>query len=81
MDATQEIRALGFSNLIIGLTGNAMDEDVAAFLAAGVDIVFAKPMTMDYLNLLFAYVSVHGNGSIPGRKLRLVNGSIESYVY
>jgi hypothetical protein len=35
LEATEAIRALGFSGLIIGLTGNALDDDVANFIKSG----------------------------------------------
>ena len=44
MEATKVLRGYGYRNLIIGLTGNALDEDVAAFLEAGADLVLPKPL-------------------------------------
>ena len=35
LEASSVIRALGFTGLIVGLTGNALDDDVANFLSAG----------------------------------------------
>lgn len=43
--ATQRIRSLGFTGLILGITGNALAEDVEAFLACGADVVLAKPLS------------------------------------
>ena len=41
LEASSTIRALGFTGLIVGLTGNALDDDVANFLAAGTYVYFA----------------------------------------
>jgi CheY-like chemotaxis protein len=44
-----ELRALGASGdrlLIIGATGNALDEDQRAFIAAGADTVVIKPISV-----------------------------------
>ena len=43
MEATKRIREGGFKNLIAGVTGNIMEDDVAEYLRAGADIVFGKP--------------------------------------
>lgn len=60
---TQKLRELGFRNILIGFTGNAMEEDVEEFLAAGVDIVLPKPLKMAHLDSLLQYCSVHGSRS------------------
>ena len=49
-DATEEIRKLGFSRLIAGVTGNVLDEDVKYFISKGADAVLGKPVGMDRLN-------------------------------
>ena len=41
--AARIIREEGYGGLIVGLSGNTLDEDVVKFLAAGADCVFAKP--------------------------------------
>ena len=48
-DASREIRNFGFTRLIVGITGNALDDDVAAFLLAGADCVIAKPLRTNSL--------------------------------
>eukprot|EP00604_Paraphysomonas_vestita_P000418 CAMPEP_0174826082 /NCGR_PEP_ID=MMETSP1107-20130205/43482_1 /TAXON_ID=36770 /ORGANISM="Paraphysomonas vestita, Strain GFlagA" /LENGTH=393 /DNA_ID=CAMNT_0016058497 /DNA_START=519 /DNA_END=1700 /DNA_ORIENTATION=+ len=47
--ATQEIRQLGFSNPIIGVTGNIMENDVKNFLDMGATVVIGKPVTIEGL--------------------------------
>jgi len=44
VDATKALRLKGFPNLIVGVTGNAMEEDVSIFMDAGADFVVAKPL-------------------------------------
>ena len=41
--ATKVIRDLGYSGLIFGVTGNALDSDMSYFLSHGADRVLAKP--------------------------------------
>lgn len=41
---------LGYRGLILGVTGNALDEDVRAFMEAGVDDVVTKPVDMARLS-------------------------------
>ena len=48
-DATREIRSLGFRGKIIGLTGNASEEQQNAFLEAGLDGVVSKPVSSNML--------------------------------
>mmetsp|Transcript_10220 Transcript_10220/g.10291 ORF Transcript_10220/g.10291 Transcript_10220/m.10291 type:complete len:300 (-) Transcript_10220:439-1338(-) len=45
--AVQRIRSLGHKGLIIGVTGNALKEDMEVLLKAGADLVMAKPLDMD----------------------------------
>ena len=61
---TAKLRDMGFRNIIVGFTGNAMDEDVAEFLAAGVDIVLPKPLKMAHLDCLLRYCSEHGTTTL-----------------
>ena len=52
--ATRHIRQLGYTGQIIGVTGNALAEDVNTFLSSGADVVLTKPLTIaafdEYLN-------------------------------
>ena len=52
--ATGKIRALGFEGIIIGVTGNALPEDIRIFMANGADRVLSKPLE---LNILFEAIS------------------------
>ena len=44
-DAIRQIRAFTTQPVIVGLTGNAMPEDVAMFREAGADAFMTKPMS------------------------------------
>jgi two-component system sensor histidine kinase/response regulator len=46
--ATKAVRDLGYMGLISGLTGNALDCDVAYFLSCGANEVMAKPFKLSY---------------------------------
>jgi CheY-like chemotaxis protein len=58
--ATQKLRELGYNNIVVGFTGNAMEEDVDEFLMAGADLVLPKPLKMSYLDNLLLYCHAHG---------------------
>ena len=45
-DATEVLRReLNFQGIILGVTGNALDDDIQRFITKGVDEVIIKPMT------------------------------------
>jgi len=69
VEATRRLRAMGFGNLIIGITGNAMEDDVAAFVAAGADSVILKPVSVQQINQLVTYLQVYGNSHVEGRRI------------
>ena len=48
-DATRAIRALGYTGPIIGVTGNAHNDDKAIFTKAGVTDIVIKPLKMNSL--------------------------------
>lgn len=48
--ATKEIRALGYTAPIFGVTGNSLPSDVEHFLNHGADTVLIKPLNVDELN-------------------------------
>jgi len=45
--ATARIRALGYNGVIVGVTGNAMQNDIQTFLGKGADKVLNKPLDID----------------------------------
>ena len=66
LKATAYIRRLKFDRLIIGVTGNAMDEDVLKFIQAGADDVLVKPLKAEHLDEILQYAEKHGFESIRG---------------
>ena len=48
--ATKEIRSLGYTAPIFGVTGNTLDSDVNYFIQSGADRVLAKPFDIDVFN-------------------------------
>eukprot|EP00607_Mallomonas_marina_P007586 CAMPEP_0182418402 /NCGR_PEP_ID=MMETSP1167-20130531/2846_1 /TAXON_ID=2988 /ORGANISM="Mallomonas Sp, Strain CCMP3275" /LENGTH=613 /DNA_ID=CAMNT_0024592597 /DNA_START=164 /DNA_END=2005 /DNA_ORIENTATION=- len=54
--ATKAIRGLGFTGLILGVTGNALPEDIANFIAHGADQVLTKPFDIEVLESIFLNV-------------------------
>ena len=60
VEATRILRKNGFRYFIVGLTGNVMDEDVDEYLRAGADLVLAKPLQMNKLEILLAHVASQG---------------------
>eukprot|EP01039_Chlorochromonas_danica_P009966 gene9966-11016_t len=59
-EAAQKIRALGYSKLLIGVTGNAMDVDVIDYETSGADLILTKPMRMEALQKLLDYCDRFG---------------------
>ena len=60
---------MGFRNLIVGVTGNMLDDDVDEYLKAGADIVLAKPLKLDLLQTLLNHVHAQGSNSKAGNIL------------
>ena len=44
MDATVEIRQLGYKNPIVGFTGDVLEEDMKKFIEKGANFVLGKPV-------------------------------------
>ena len=70
-DATSAIRMSGFDGLIVGLTGNALDDNVDIFLHAGADCVIAKPLRAAQMDALIQHTNIHGMKSQTPSKFRL----------
>jgi len=50
LQATSRLREIGYRNLLVGVTGNALETDVLQFEQAGADIVLSKPLRANVLN-------------------------------
>ncbi len=60
-EAATKLRALGFSKLIIGVTGNAMDCDIKDYEDAGADMILTKPVRVDMLDKVLSYARTNGS--------------------
>ena len=76
MEAVRELRSKGYAKLVVGVTGSVLDEDVAHFIAAGADMVMAKPVKVDMLMILFRHVQKNGPLSIPDMTLSEEEGAL-----
>lgn len=50
LEATREIRNLGYTGLLVGVTGNVLPEQISEFKDAGVNYVVPKPVNIKYLH-------------------------------
>ena len=57
-DATLELRRAGFSSIIIGVTGNSMEDELDEFLKAGADMVMNTSTAMN-LKYTIIYTKFH----------------------
>ena len=69
MEAVRKLREEGYAKLVVGVTGNILDDDVVEYLAAGADMVLGKPVKVDMLRMLIRHVKEHGNFSRPDMML------------
>ena len=58
--ATKRLRENGYKGRIVGLTGDAMTEDVSTFLACGADAVIVKPLRLNVLDDILGYLKENG---------------------
>lgn len=68
---------MGHDNLIIGVTGNSMEEELMDFLCAGADLVITKPLKPNVLDTLLDFVSTFGCRSHPNQRLVIRNTMLE----
>jgi signal transduction histidine kinase/CheY-like chemotaxis protein len=58
--AVKALRQFGYTGLVIGVTGSALDDDLKAFCAAGVDYALPKPFVIeDFINILNKHCRHH----------------------
>jgi CheY-like chemotaxis protein len=60
LEASKALRKSGYPYLIIGLTGNVMEDDIQDFVEAGADLVLGKPLQVASLNKILDLVEIHG---------------------
>ena len=46
--------------MIIGVTGNVLDDDVKEYLQAGADMIIGKPLQMNLLDKLLVHIQKNG---------------------
>ena len=63
------MREGGYRNLVVGVTGNVLDNDVIEFLDAGANIILGKPVRMNLLSAILFHVKNEGSLSRPGMTL------------
>ena len=70
------LRGIGYTGIIIGITGNGLEEDKEKFVQNGADFVFTKPFTMAKLDMLLLLLSEEGYESKEGKRLYEKNGKL-----
>ena len=45
-DATAALRKAGYEGLVIGVTGNVLQDDIDYFMQCGADAVLSKPLSI-----------------------------------
>ena len=63
------LRREGYPNLIVGVTGSVLEDDLTEFLLAGADTIFAKPLKIHSLKKLVQLVRTNGPTSCPTMSL------------
>ena len=76
MTTTKLLREMGFKNLVVGVKGNVLDEDVIEFENAGADFVSGKPMRMNVWFTVLEHVKKHGSTSRPDMALVMDQNSL-----
>ncbi|KAJ1410514.1 hypothetical protein B484DRAFT_455856 [Ochromonadaceae sp. CCMP2298] len=74
-DAAKVLREMGYKNMLVGVTGNAMEEDIVHFEECGADMVLTKPMKVEALTKLIEFCQANGS-----RSKRGTNASAEECV-
>ena len=67
--ASKILRGFGYNNLIFGITGNGLTEDIDEFITNGADYVFVKPFKKEKLDMVFKFVGTYGFARQPGKKI------------
>jgi signal transduction histidine kinase len=72
VEMTRRLREGGYPYLIIGLTGNVMEQDMIEFSNAGADHVLMKPVSMKDVMGLIRFINLHGVMSKTNENTKLV---------
>lgn len=76
-DAAKALRVGGYNHMIIGVTGNSLEDDLNEFLSCGADMAVPKPFKKLTLDLLLEHIESSGTLSRPDQKLVQRNSTIE----
>lgn len=76
IQATSQLRRIGFKKLIIGVTGNSMEDEIQDFVQCGADLVITKPMKSNMLEQLLTMVEQSGCLSHPDKRLYLIENAV-----
>ena len=68
------LRALGYNNLIFGVTGNSMEDDIAQFYESGIDYLFTKPFKRPQLDAVWVFIRKYGTARKLGHKIMFKDG-------
>eukprot|EP01036_Dinobryon_divergens_P035677 gene35677-46277_t len=77
VDATRILRQEGYRNIIVGVTGNVLEDDLKEYLAAGADFVIGKPLKMHQLDKVLRHVRETNTLSNPGMRLMESSNRLE----
>lgn len=69
LEASRSLREYGYKNLLIGVTGNAMDADLEEFVESGADMAVAKPIKYDILTAILSHCEHFGCSSPSGNRI------------
>jgi CheY-like chemotaxis protein len=68
------LRALGYNNLIFGVTGNSMEDDIKQFYESGIDHLFTKPFKRPQLDAVWVFIKKYGTARKIGHKIMFKDG-------
>jgi signal transduction histidine kinase/CheY-like chemotaxis protein len=77
VDMTKKLREKGYNNMIIGVTGNVIDQDIKEFLDAGADYIIIKPVKITELTSLLNFIKKHGYISRTTKVTKLMLNDME----
>ncbi|GMI84506.1 response regulator 22 [Hibiscus trionum] len=61
VEATKALRAIGVTSMIVGLTSRVPPCEIQAFMAAGLDYCFEKPLASDVVDFLLKELNKNNN--------------------
>ena len=68
IEATRTLRALGYSKIILGLTGNTMEDEILDFENAGADLIFPKPLKSPQFDIVLEHMKSVGTETTIGTR-------------